>query len=236
MIQPEDSMVQADSSRHVPVQAHGLGCHLDVPSISYSLALLRLPQLFMGTYFVRGVETFSELAISLRRLNAFLALPEPPGPAHLQGTEARTDNVDVAHRDTRVRSWDHVKIYAIPDSSYWQVMHPKEVLPVGVGTMAVQFTFQRSCPQAWHALQSPAVELRGGDFDWDNWAGLPPAALAKQRAATAALLETPESPIRQLLHGLHKLMTAPGHNSKGFVTDNNRSAICSCQSYRGSTL
>ena len=66
-------------------QAHGLGCHLDVPAITYSLALLRLPQLFMATYFVRGVETFSELSISLRRLNAFLALPEPPVPAHLQG-------------------------------------------------------------------------------------------------------------------------------------------------------
>ena len=97
-------MVQADSStRHVHVQAHGLGCHLDVPSISYALALLRLPQLFMATYFVRGVETFSELAISLRRLNAFLALPEPPAPAHLQGTEAMKENVDVIHRDIRVR-------------------------------------------------------------------------------------------------------------------------------------
>ena len=67
------------------MQAHGLGCHLDVPAITYSLALLRLPQLFMATYFVRGVETFSELSISLRRLNAFLALPEPPAPARLQG-------------------------------------------------------------------------------------------------------------------------------------------------------
>ena len=85
------------------MQAHGQGSHLDVAGISYSLALLRLPQLFMATYFVRGVETFSELHISLRRLNAFLALPEPPAPAHLQGlmteknkaekTEAKVDSV-----------------------------------------------------------------------------------------------------------------------------------------------
>jgi hypothetical protein len=61
-----------------------LGRHLDVPSISYSLALLRLPQLYMATYFVRGVETISELQISLRRLDAFLSLPEPPAPTHLQ--------------------------------------------------------------------------------------------------------------------------------------------------------
>ena len=81
------------------MQAHGLGCHLDVPAITYSLALLRLPQLFMATYFVRGVETFSELSISLRRLNAFLALPEPPAPAHLQGL-----STDDHTSDSQVRS------------------------------------------------------------------------------------------------------------------------------------
>ena len=95
--------MQIDSLNNAYVQAHGLGCHLDVPSISYALALLRLPQLFMATYFVRGVETFSELAISLRRLNAFLALPEPPAPAHLQGTEAGKDNVGVTQSDIKVR-------------------------------------------------------------------------------------------------------------------------------------
>ena len=103
MIWPYDRVMRTDSSRHVHVQAHSLGCHLDVPSISYALALLRLPQLFMATYFVRGVETFSELAISLRRLNAFLALPEPPAPAHLQGTEAGKDDVEILHRDNKVR-------------------------------------------------------------------------------------------------------------------------------------
>ena len=59
-----------------------------------------------------------------------------------------------------------------------------------------------------NCLQEPTVEMRGGDFDWDNWAGLPPAELAKQRASTAALLETPESQTRQLLRGLKRLMQA----------------------------
>lgn len=72
-------------TRLLHVQAHALGKHLTVPSIAYSLALLRLPQLYMAVYFVRGVETFSELQISLRRLNAFLSLPEPPAPALLPG-------------------------------------------------------------------------------------------------------------------------------------------------------
>ena len=93
-----------------------------------------------------------------------------------------------------------------------------------VGTVVPLSTLQRSCAQAWHALQSPSVELRGGDFDWDNWAGLPPAALAKQRAASAALLEASESPIRQLLHGLHKLMTASEHSSKAAATEDHRFA------------
>ena len=104
-----------------------------------------------------------------------------------------------------------------------------------VGTVVLRFTPQCSCAQAWQTLQSPSVELRGGDFDWVNWAGLPPTALAEQRAATAALLEAPESPIRQLLHGLQKLVTAPQHNSKGHATENHRCAVCNCESSLGTT-
>ncbi len=54
---------------------------LNVASVIFALALLRLPQLYMCTFFVRGVETVSELRISLRRLDGFLSLPEPPPPA-----------------------------------------------------------------------------------------------------------------------------------------------------------
>ena len=45
-----------------------------------------------------------------------------------------------------------------------------------------------------------AVELRGADFDWDNWAGLPPDQLAVRRAATAALVrdEVRQSLFRRL--------------------------------------
>ncbi len=59
--------------------------------------------------------------------------------------------------------------------------------------------------------------MRGGDFSWGNWAGLPPAELAKQRASTAALLEAPESPIRQLLSGLQRLMCSPCSLGKAAV-------------------
>lgn len=53
-------------------------------SVFYVLALLNLPQLYMSTYFTRGIESFNELRISLSRLNAFLTLPEPPMPSHLK--------------------------------------------------------------------------------------------------------------------------------------------------------
>ena len=57
--------------------------------------------------------------------------------------------------------------------------------------------------------------MRGGDFSWDNWAGLPPAELAAHCASTAALLEPPESPIRRLLSGLQALMCRPRSSGKG---------------------
>ncbi len=37
-----------------------------------------------------------------------------------------------------------------------------------------------------------AVELRGANFDWNNWAGLPAEQLAAQKAAAAALLRHDE--------------------------------------------
>jgi hypothetical protein len=57
-----------------------------VSSVFYTLALINLPQLYMATFFVRAVETMSELRVSLQRLNAFLSLPEPPVPAHQAGS------------------------------------------------------------------------------------------------------------------------------------------------------
>ena len=70
--------------------------------------------------------------------------------------------------------------------------------------------------------------MRGGDFNWDNWAGLPPAELAKQRASTAALLEPPESPIRQLLSGLQRLMTRPRSSGKAPAGDDRPRCSDSC--------
>ena len=45
--------------------------------------------------------------------------------------------------------------------------------------------------QEMEKQREAAVELRGADFDWSNWAGLPPAQLAERRAAAAALLQDP---------------------------------------------
>lgn len=63
----------------------------------FSGLLLQLPQLYMATFFTRGVETASELRVSLRRLDAFLALPEPPPPSHLSGGDAKV-RAELVHK------------------------------------------------------------------------------------------------------------------------------------------
>jgi hypothetical protein len=50
------------------------------------------------------------------------------------------------------------------------------------------------------------VELRGADFDWDNWAGLLPEQLAAQKAATELLSrDAPPSPLNCLGRGVCRL-------------------------------
>lgn len=59
------------------------------------ISLAQLPQLYMATFFTRGVETVSELRVSIRRLDAFLALPEPPPPSHLSADGATAKVADM---------------------------------------------------------------------------------------------------------------------------------------------
>ena len=73
------------------------------------------------------------------------------------------------------------------------------------------------------------MELRGADFDWNNWAGLPPEQLAAQKAAAAALLQdgaskrrrkqgTKPGPFLKCLGGLRRTRTAvPGKAAEGKV-------------------
>ncbi|KDD71280.1 hypothetical protein H632_c5389p0, partial [Helicosporidium sp. ATCC 50920] len=51
-----------------------------VADVFYTLALLALPKLYMADFFLRAVECVSELRVTLDRLGAFFALPEPPAP------------------------------------------------------------------------------------------------------------------------------------------------------------
>lgn len=67
------------------MQVHVQGKQLDIAGVFYALALLHLPKLSMAQNFVHGVETVAELTVSIKRINDFLSLPEPPAPAHLQG-------------------------------------------------------------------------------------------------------------------------------------------------------
>jgi len=76
------------------MQVHVQGKALDIASVFYALALLHLPKLSMAQNFVHAVEAGSELQVSMKRINDFLSLPEPPAPAHhLQGPAAATAKV-----------------------------------------------------------------------------------------------------------------------------------------------
>lgn len=66
------------------LQVHVQGKQLDIAGVFYALALLHLPKLSMAQNFVHGVEATAELRVSMKRINDFLSLPEPPAPAHLQ--------------------------------------------------------------------------------------------------------------------------------------------------------
>jgi ABC-type multidrug transport system fused ATPase/permease subunit len=60
--------------------ASALNVELTVATVFYSISLLALPKLYMCDFFVHAVEAVSEVRVSMRRLAAFLALPEPPPP------------------------------------------------------------------------------------------------------------------------------------------------------------
>lgn len=76
------------------MQVHVQGKALDIASVFYALALLHLPKLSMAQNFVHAVEAGSELQVSMKRINDFLSLPEPPAPAHhLHGPAATTEKV-----------------------------------------------------------------------------------------------------------------------------------------------
>ena len=76
------------------MQVHVQGKALDIASVFYALALLHLPKLSMAQNFVHAVEAGSELQVSMKRINDFLSLPEPPAPAHhLQGPTATAAKV-----------------------------------------------------------------------------------------------------------------------------------------------
>lgn len=64
------------------------------------LALVQLPKLTLANFFVRGIETFSEMLVSIRRIEIFLNLPEPAvresqAPAQESGAGKEADDAPV---------------------------------------------------------------------------------------------------------------------------------------------
>ena len=51
---------------------------LDVPTVFYCLALFQLPRTSMVIAFTMAVQGLTELVVSIRRIDEFLCMPEPP--------------------------------------------------------------------------------------------------------------------------------------------------------------
>lgn len=59
-----------------------MGGQLHVPRVFYVLSLLHLPKLFVCSFFVNAVQTATEAMVAVKRIDAFLATPEPRPPTN----------------------------------------------------------------------------------------------------------------------------------------------------------
>eukprot|EP00887_Chlorella_sp_A99_P004200 scaffold15.g4200.t1 len=143
---------------------------LTVANVFFAIALLRrelasnpkktVPKLYMCDLFVRAVESISELRVSMRRIGAFLCLPEPPAPWHLAGPGQHTTAVPPTPSDGKVQA------------------------AVGEPTVAVNGADFDWADRSWAGMA--AAPDAGAGAAPPNTAGLTPAALGEGAAATAA--------------------------------------------------
>jgi len=133
---------------------------LDVPSVFYALSLLQLPRLFMVQFFIMAVQSFTELWVSIRRIDAFLSTEEPQQPAYS----------------------------ALPPSQQQQQQHLKQQTeqpqsasqPAAAAAATAPADDTPHVAQADTELTRGSVVLRGADYDW-----LRPLGHAVAAAATA---------------------------------------------------
>ncbi|MCJ1297197.1 hypothetical protein MMC34_008767, partial [Xylographa carneopallida] len=133
------------------MQVHVQGKALDIASVFYALALLHLPKLSMAQNFVHAVEAGSELQVSMKRINDFLSLPEPPAPAHhLHGPAATAAKESAGVQDAiavALRGADY-------DWNRWGG-HPQPPTPHLNPTKNTKHSSRKQTKQQRHESQEP---------------------------------------------------------------------------------
>ncbi|KAL6765994.1 hypothetical protein V8C86DRAFT_2453065 [Haematococcus lacustris] len=160
---------------------------LNVASVFYSLALLHLPKLFMVQFFVLGVQSMTELRVSLNRVDKFLSCPEPPNPLHLHHPTDAASPPPPTKAPAPCPSAQHEQEGSRPAVVL-------ELGPPGPPTLMAEGTAQLPGQGQGQGLGLPygTVSLRGADYDWRSPLGRQPDNEARQQASTAAA-QQPES-------------------------------------------
>ncbi|KAL4424666.1 hypothetical protein ABPG77_004473 [Micractinium sp. CCAP 211/92] len=154
---------------------------LTVANVFYSLALLALPKLYFCDFFTQGVQTMSELRITLRRVGAFLSLPEPPEPWHAKAAAPTTAHPGGAHSSNASASNGTSASSGVVNGQHLQPAggHDGGHAEDGGDGMA-------AADLAKDAGADVAVQVAGADFDWSDRSWAEPAASAADPAANTA--------------------------------------------------
>ena len=75
----------------------------------------------MATFFTRAVESINELRVTLRRLEEFLSLPEPPVLGNVQPEEAAAESPSATQEEAETPSNDASAVDAHDGVSLAQV-------------------------------------------------------------------------------------------------------------------
>ncbi|KAL4420399.1 hypothetical protein ABPG75_010055 [Micractinium tetrahymenae] len=147
---------------------------LTVANVFYLLALLALPKLYFCDFFTLGVQSMSELRITLRRVGAFLSLPEPPEPWHAKAAAkaAKAAQPARAHPDSR-QSSSSGALNGQQQQHQANGVHGQHAADCGAAV-------------AVGAGADVVVEVAGADFDWSDRSWAEPAGAAAGSAAAGA--------------------------------------------------
>ncbi|GAX75678.1 hypothetical protein CEUSTIGMA_g3121.t1 [Chlamydomonas eustigma] len=184
---------------------------LSIASAFYALSLLALPRLSMVQFFIMAIQSFTEMWVSLKRIDDFLSLEEPPAPQHSHYT-LQDPSKPPAHK---------------PQLGSWQMNERPQVDAGGaVAASRKAESFVSSNPSDRSVMSQGAgyVALRGANYDWTQPLGHIQITLHQSQqqqgvstgGTTSALVANPSSAVAATVVKIaHSLKSAAGMSSAG---------------------